>query len=215
MADNFLDTNVIFNYSNYTNYSNKIIEKCYFFIKNKTGDFILCYAVLGELEEVRKKRARIHKAVIEKIKDSSYSFENNSLLSVRDVPKAKQLFEKFKSASVNNVEKSFSDERNLSEIKIEKFLQTNIDEKVIPLSQINPDLVNKIYDIIPNHADSMILASAIQLQSQEGRKLFLFVTADGKDLDPNGYEFLKGQFEINYPKESWKFPELLNFLFTK
>jgi len=52
------------------------------------------------------------------------------------------------------------------------------------------------------------------LQLQSKRDIFLFVTADGNDFDPNGYEYLKEHFEINYPKEKYKFPELLNLMFT-
>ena len=188
--DNFLDTNVIFHYSNYNDSSSNLLRKCYFFIINKLGNFILCEAVLKELNEIIKKRARVHKAVIEKIKNSKYSFEESSLLSKRDVPFVKQIYEKYKNKSEEEVERLLQIDRRYSELKIEKFLQINVDEKVVPLNQIKGDLVNKIHDIIPNHADSKILASAIQLQSQEGKKLFLFVTADGKDLNPNGYEYL-------------------------
>lgn len=212
VKDNFLDTNIIFHYSNHTDYSSNLVKKCYLFITNKSGRFILCWAVLREIDEIIKKRARVHKAVIEKIKDNSYSFEKSYLLSKRDVPFAKQLFEKFRSLSKKEVENHLSRDRKISEIKIEKFLNSKIDEKVIPIEQIDNDLVNKIYEIIPNHADSKILASALQLQ--KNRTIFLFVTADGKDLDPNRYGFLKNQFEINYFKENWKFPELLNLMFT-
>jgi len=212
--DNFLDTNIIFHYSNYTDSSSKIIKKCYFFIINKSGNFILCGAVLKELNEITIKRARVHKAVIEKIKNLEYLFEKSTLLSKQDISFAKQVYEKCKDKSKEEVERLLRIDREFSELKIEKFLQINVDEKVMLSNQINADLVNKIYDIIPNHADSKILASAIQLQSQEERKLFFFVTADKKDLDPNGYEYLKEHFEINYPKENYKFPELLNLMFT-
>ena len=212
--DNFLDTNIIFHYSNYTDASSKIIKKCYLFIINKSGNFILCGAVLKELNEIIIKRARVHKAIIEKIKNKEYSFEKNILISNRDIPFAKQIYEKFKTKSLKDAEEIFNTDRRVSELKIEKFLQVSIDEKVISLNQINEELVNKIYDIISNHADSKILASAIQLQSQKARKLFFFVTADKKDLNPNGYEYLKEHFEINYSKENYKFPELLNLMFT-
>jgi len=53
--DNFLDTNIIFHYSNYTDMSSEVIKKCYFFVKNKSGNFILCWAVLKELDEIVKK----------------------------------------------------------------------------------------------------------------------------------------------------------------
>jgi len=212
--DNFLDTNVIFHYSNYNNSSGNLLRKCYFFIINKSGNFILCGAVLRELDEIIKKRARVHKSIIEKIKNSEYSLEKSPLLFRRDVPFAKQIYEKYKNKSEEEVEKLLQVDRRFSELKIEKFLKMNVDEKIIPLNEVEEDLVNKIYGIIPNHADSKILASAIQLQSQDGRKLFLFVTADGKDLDPNGYKFLKDQFAIDYSKENYKFPELLNLMFT-
>lgn len=208
----FLDTNIIFHYSNYTNFSSSLVEKCYLFIKNKKTPFILCYAVLFELQNIIRDRSRLHKAVIEKIKDTSYLFENNPLVSFRNIGDAKKLYEKFKNYKLNEVEKIFEDQRISSEIKISKLLQFNIDEKVISLIQINNDLVNKIHDYINNHADCKILASALQFQKD--KDLFLFVTAD-KDFAPNDYECLKEQFEINYSKEGWKFPELLNLIFTK
>ena len=210
--DSFLDTNVIFNYSNYTDFSNQLIKKCYLFISNKTGKFILCLAVLNELDEIIKKRARIHKEVLQKIHDNSYSLDASLSISKKDIPFAKQLYEKLKLKSVNEAEKIFQLERSVSELSIDKFLQLNVDEKVIPLYQIDNELTNKIHEIISNHADCKILASAIQVQKD--RPLFLFVTADGKDLNPNGYNYLKEHFKINYSKEHFKFPDLLNLMFS-
>lgn len=215
--DSFLDTNVIFSYSNYNEQLKEefedIIKKCYLYICGKKGRFIVCCAVLEELQETIKKRARIHKAVVNKIQNREYSFENNLLVSKRDIPFVKKLYEQFKNNEVEKVAIFFRLERRLSEIAIQKFLETNVDEKVIPLEQIQTELVNKIHDVISNHADCKILASALQLQ--KGREIFLFVTADGKDLAPNHYDFLKDQFKIDYPKEKYIFPELLNLMFTK
>jgi len=210
--DSFLDTNIIFHYSNYTNLSSKIIKECYFFIKNKSGNFILCWTILKELNEIIKKRARLHRAIIEKIKDSSYSFEDSSLVSSRDVSYAKKLYVRLKDTPESKVEYIFNIERNTSELRIQKFLQFNVDERVIPINQIDGNLVSKIHEIISNHADCKILASAIQLQ--DTREIFLFVTADSKDLDPNGYKYLKEHLKINCPNEKYKFPELLNLMFT-
>ncbi len=211
IKDNFLDTNVIFNYSNYINQSpSRIIKKCYLFIKNKKGRFILCGAVLEELSNIIIKRANLHKAVIKKIKDEDFSFD--SLLSNKDIPFAKKLYEKLKNKRIDVVSAELARERDLSDISIQKFLKIQVDERVIPIEQIYTNLVNKLHDIIPNHADCKILASAIQLQNI--RETFLFVTADGRDLSPNGYDYLKEHFEINYPKENYKFPELLNLMFS-
>jgi len=213
IMDSFLDTNVIFSYSNHTLQSNEIVKKCYSFIINKHNKFIICGAVLEELQEVIKKRIRIHKAVIEKIKDSKYLLENSHLISKRDVPIAKQLYEQFKNSGIRLISERFADERDISEIVIQKFLENQVDEKVMPLEQVQTELVNKIHDILSNHADCKIVASALQLQ--KNREIFLFVTADSKDLAPNGYDYLKEHFKINYLKEGHKFPELLNLMFTK
>jgi hypothetical protein len=211
VRDNFLDTNVIFNYSNYHEQSGDIVKKCYFYICNKPGKFLICGAVLEELSEIIKVRARIHSVVIKKIEDPDYSFENNSSITFRDIPFAKKLYEKFKNNNVEEVANNFRLERRLSEIAIQKFLETSIGEKVIPIEQIQTELVNKIHNVVSNHADCKILASALQLQ--KNREIFLFVTADGKDLSPNHYSFLRDQFDIDYPKENWIFPELFNLMF--
>ncbi len=214
--DSFFDTNVIFNYSNYHEQfkeeSAPIVKKCYSYIQSKRGKFIVCGAVLEEIQEIIKKRARIHKAVVDKVNNPQISLENNTLVSKRDAPFAKQLYEKFKNSKIEEMANNFRFERRLSEIAIQKFLENNVDEKAIPIEQIENELVSKIHDIISNHADCKILASALQLQKD--RELFLFVTADGKDLDPNGYDYLKEHFEINYPKEKHRFPELLNLMFV-
>lgn len=213
MDECFLDTNIVYNYSNHSkNSSCKHIERCYFFIKDETKRFVLCYAVINELNELIKKRARIHKAVIEKINDNNYSFEDSPLISKRDIPYAKQLFVKLKSYDVKKAEKVFSEDRVLSEIKIDKFIQFKVFQKVIPLCEINQDLIDKIHTYINNHADCKILASALQFQKD--KELFLFVTADKKDFSPNEYSFLEEQFKINHSKENWIFPKLKNLLFN-
>lgn len=210
--DSFLDTNIIFSYSNYNNQSKEIVKKCYFYIINKKSKFIVCEAVLDELEKIRKKRARIHIGVIKKIENPEYSLEESFLISKRDIPFAKKLYEKFKNYGLEKTSNFLRLDRRNSEVRIDKFLHTKVNERVIPLEQIDNTLVNKIHDIILNHADCKILASALQFQST--RAIFLFVTADEKDLDPNGYEYLKEHFEINYSNEKYKFPELLNLMFT-
>jgi len=211
VKNNFLDTNVIFNYSNYIQGGSKdIIKKCYLFIKDKQGKFILCGAVLEELSNIIVKRANIHKAVIRKIETEEFSFEN--LISKRDIPFAKKLYEKLRNQNIKKISIELAKERDLSEIAIQQFLKIQVDERALPLEQINNELVNKIHDIISNHADCKILASALQFQKD--KDIFLFVTVDAKDLDPNGYDFLKEHFEINYSKEKYKFPELLNLMFV-
>ncbi len=215
--DNFLDTNVLFSYSNYHEQFKDeiapIVRKCYLYILDNKGKFILCGAVLEELQEVIIKRARIHKAIVDKIYNLDVSLEDNFLVPKRDIPFAKKLYEKFKVYTPEKAADFFKLERRLSEIVIQKFLEERAYEKAIPLEQIENELVNKIHNIISNHADCKIVASALQLQKK--RDIFLFVTADGGDLAPNHYTFLEEYFEINYSKEGYKFPELVNLMFIK
>lgn len=214
--DKFLDTNLIFSYSNYHEQFKddlpSIVAKCYKFISNKQGRFVVCYAVLEELQEIIIKRARIHKSILDKMQNSSIQFEDNLFLTKRDLPHIKKLYERFKGSKVEVAANYFKLERRLSELVIQKFLETMIDERVVPVEQIENALVNKIHDILTNHADCKIVASALQIQ--KSRDLFLFVTADGKDMTPNMYDFLKQHFETNYRKEGYLFPEMLNLMFT-
>jgi len=214
--DNFLDTNVIFSYSNYHEQFKDdlppIVGKCYNFISNKRGRFIVCFAALEELQEIIIKRARIHKIVLDKIQDPNIDFENNSFLSKRDIPRVKKIYEKFKGYKIEVVVNYFKLERRLSELVIQKFLENMTDERVVPIEQIETVIINEINDIITNRADCKILASALQIQ--KSRDLFIFVTADGKDLSPDIYNSLKEHFEINHKKEGHIFPELLNLMFT-
>lgn len=209
--EQFLDSCVIIHYSNYIDEkSKKVIKKCFNFIESKKEKFILCYASLEEISNFRINRLKIHKEVIKKLKDPRYNFGSN--LDFRSISIAKQLYSLFKGKDPIKVSSYLREQRRISNFRVEQFLINSLDEKVIPLEKIDKSLINKIHDIISNHADCKILASALQLQKE--RNLFLFVTAD-RDFDPNGYDFLKEHFEINYPKENWVFPNLVNLMITK
>jgi len=207
--DSFLDTNIIVNYSKFDkNTSRNIIKKCYLYIKNKKGKFILCGAVLEELRKVQEKLSRLHKAVLSKIESPEYNLDECKIISKREIPFAKKLHEQFKNEEKEGLFEDFTNERALFEMKIDSFLKTSVDEFVIPIEQIKNELVNIIHDIIPNHADCKIVASALQFQTN--RALFLFVTADSRDLDPNGYDYLKESPRL----KDYKFPKLHNLMFT-
>lgn len=208
--ENFLDSCVVIHYSNYLDdNSGEILKRCFDFVQKKTDKFILCYASLEELFRYQKDIKKIHKAVVTKMKNEKYNFSGD--LDFRSVPKAKQLYALLKDKATINVSSYLQEQRENIIFKIEQFILNLLNEKVIPLANINNELVKKINDHIKNHADCKILASALQFQKD--KDLFLFVTAD-KDFAPNDYQFLEEQFEINYPKENWKFPKLLNLIFT-
>jgi len=208
--DSFLDTNIIINYVNYQkNISEEIIKKCYFYIIDKKEKFIVCHAVIKELNNIMTKLSAVHKEVLKKLEDETYSLIESKNISTRDVPFAEKLYMQHKDLDISKTKETFASGRDIFEIEIDKFLKNKTDARVIPLEQVKIELVNIIHEIIKNYADCQILASA--LQYQEGKDLFLFVTADKKDLDPNGYEYLKDYGLL----KKYKFPELHNLMFTK
>ena len=212
VKNSFFDANLVINYADFgKNTKNELMRRCYEYLSNKHGRFILCHAVMRELLNVRQKRAVMHKEILRKIEDSNCVLENSRYLSKRDIPFAKKLYEYYKSKNKEEVSKQLTEDRKIFDIKIEQFIKTKIDEKVIPMEQIKNELISAIHEIINNYADCQILASA--LQYQKDKEIFLFVTADGKDFSPNSYEYLKEYFDINYSKNNYKFPELLNLMF--
>jgi hypothetical protein len=207
--DSFLDTNIIINYVNFDKrFSKEITMRCYNYVINKAGKFILCGAVINELFKVTDKRSRIHKAVLMMIDNENY--ELKKLLSSKEIPFAKKLYAQFKETSREKLSQEFAKERKIFEIKIDSFLKFNVDEKVIPINEIDTKLVNAIYNIISNHADCKILASALQLK-KERKNDFYLVTADAKDLAPNSYDFLKEDHKL----KEYEFPTLKNLIFEK
>ena len=202
--DSFLDANVIINYANYqTDKSKEIVNKCHLYISNKQNKFIICYIIT--------KLTIIHIEVLKKVENISYDLNKSKYLPVRYMPIAEKLYLAHKEVNENKLKELFASERDIFEIEIEKFLKNKVDVKVIPVEEIKADLVSAIRDIIENYADCQILASA--LQYQKDKDLFLLVTADKKDFSPNSYEYLKEHFNLNYSKENYKFPELLNLMF--
>lgn len=215
VKDSFFDTNVIIFYGKYTKDTKiELFKKCYNHIKNKKGKFIICYFLEKEIKNFIKKNKIIHKEIIEKIKNPFYDIGSSiesSILKLRDLAYAKKLYETKKHISPEILSKFFIEDKVYLEMNLEKFLEKIVDERVIPIDKIDKNLISKIHDIISNHADCKILASALQFQKE--RDYFLFVTAD-RDFSPNEYSYLKEHFEINYSKEKWNFPKLFNLVFN-
>ena len=146
--------------------------------------------------------------LILKIENPNYLFEESKFLSKKEIPYAKKLYEVYKDKNLEEVEKIFSEERNEIEIKIEQFLKTKLDEIVIPLNEIDIQLIKIINNTISNHADCKVIASALQFK-QERSEDFYLVTADAQDLSPNTYDFLKDDPKL----KKYEFPTLKNLVF--
>ena len=74
--------------------------------------------------------------------------------------------------------------------------------------EVDEELVKILREFIEDYADCKILSIALQIQ--QTKDIFTFFTADSH-LDPNGYEFLKGDIRI----KDMNFPVLKNLLFEK
>ncbi len=205
--DSFFDTNVIIYYASYyTDSPNFLHQKSFSYINSKSGKFFVCYVVMKELFSIMGKRALIQKEVLKKIEDGNYSLDSSQFLEKRDIPQAKQLYEQYKEKDREEISKKFAEDRKFLEIRIEQFLKKSVDNKVIPIENINQNITNVLREVIENYTDCKILASA--LQYQQDKEVFFFVTAD-KHFDPNSYDYLKNYDDL----KKYIFPELKNILY--
>ena len=208
--DSFFDTCVIIHYGSFSKLvNNSLIRKCYEYISNKKGNFLLGYYIEEETKTRIKKRRVIFQEALNKVITSNYEFEKSISfigLSERDKGSVKKLYEVYKNTEAVKVKRIFAEDQIIFEMRIERFLKFFVDERVIRIDEISKDLLSIIKDNRYTHADCLVLTSAIQ--AQEGRKVFQFVVAD-RHFDPNGYEFLKKDPRL---KEKI-FPELKNFIF--
>ena len=211
--DSFFDTNVIIHYANFREETQiEIIKRCYEYISKKTGRFILCHFVERELKRRIEKRKIINKEVVEKAKNKYYDIGVSVLgkeLGEKDVVYARKLYESHKDKDSKVISNILAKEQLLFEEIIDNFLKNKIDIRVIPIEQIKIELVNAIRETIENYADCRILSSALQYQNEQ-KNIFLFVTADRKDINPNSYDYLKNYSIL----KNYKFPELHNLMFV-
>lgn len=210
--DEFLDTNIVMNYLNYNERSKTIVKKSYEYVLSTNGKIILCGMVVKELRKIQDRKSRIHRAVLSLLKDENYNL--SKILYSKEIPFAKKLYAKYNRVDEEELSKIFGRERAFFEIELDKFLKFGIEKLVIQISEIDSSLVSKLHNSIENIDDCKVLASALQHQKTED-KLFNFVTADDGDFFINGYEYIKEDFEINYSKENWRFPNLVNLMITK
>lgn len=210
--DSFFDTSVVIHYASFSiEISHDLNKRCYNCIQCKKGNFIICRYVEDEIYAVVSKRKIIHNEVITKLLDAKYVIGNSQLskeLSQNDIAYAKKLYENFKDKTPKEVFGILLSERVSFEMRIDQFLKSKVDEKLIPTKDISEELVNLIRETISDYADCKVLASA--LQAQLDKNLFFFVTADSH-FDKSGYEFMKEDSRF----KKYKFPELKNMLFEK
>ena len=208
--DSFFDTSVVIHYGSFSkSVDNLLTKKCYDYVSNKSGKFLLGYYIEEEIKRRVKKRRVIFQEALNKIMDNAYQFDKSKFfndLNEKDKISSKKLYEKYKNVDFTKVKNIFAEDQTIFEMKIDIFLKFLVDERIIKIEEIKKELLSIIKENGYSHADCLVLTSA--LQAQEGREIFKFVAAD-KHFDLNGYNFLKEDLKL---KER-VFPELKNFIF--
>lgn len=214
--DSFLDTGIIVSASEYrSEEKNKANQKSWNYIKNKRGEFIVCLFTIEEIKKLFIKKTLVAKEVISKLNNPLHEigsiFHPKATLKKHDIEKAKQIYLKFKENNIKNSARALNLERSKLISSINIILERYIDKKVIPIEQIDNNIASILNDIIENINDCNIFASAIQHQKE--KDLFLFVTIDKRDFNPNNYDYLKEYLDTNKKLTDYKLPKLKNLLF--
>ena len=148
VSDNFLDTNIIINYINYSEKSNNLVKNSHDYVLNSKGEIIVCEMVIKELNKIRERKSLIRKVVLELLKNENYDL--SLVLSKKDIPFAKKLYARFRNYEIKKVSEIFIEEESVFAIEIDKFIETKVNKRVIPLSNIDNELVIILHDLITN-----------------------------------------------------------------
>ena len=77
--DSFFDTSAVIHYGSYSKLINiTLTKRCYEYITNKNGKFLLGYYVEEEIKTRLKKRRIIFQEVLNKVINNSYEFEKSN-----------------------------------------------------------------------------------------------------------------------------------------
>ncbi len=185
----FLDMNIILYYVGEGN-NEELEEKSKKFLGEKGEDiFLLCYYIKDmDLPKWLDRQKSIFKELIKKVEDDSYvlySSKDSSKLTSRDKRKIAKLLMAFqKKGMPTGLLKNLKNISYELERRINEFLQDFIDEFVIPINDIDKELVSHLNSFISlgesrlNISDVKTLASGIQ---EHNNKKLTLITADRKD----------------------------------
>jgi hypothetical protein len=218
MTNQFLDTSIIIGYSGAV--SDKSLEGnerikslCVQFVINKKGIFIVCYFTIDkEILSLTRRYRTVINEVKRKIDDVSYvigSSKESSIMYPEDVNRSNKIYNlfslKFGDSKKVEFKKDLSNIQSSFEARVSFFLGKMVDEKVVPIKDINKEIVSIIRESIDNYADCNIFASAVQYTTEKKTKV-MFVTLDKKDFTKNTLDFIKNDSRM----KNNLFPELKN-----
>ena len=193
--DKFLDTGIIIGYA-------QDEEKFVLFVKNKKEEFIVCYFVLEkDIPSLVKRMRIIINETKNKLKDKDYQI-NKKEIYPRDVEKINKFLSLKKVNKITNLEFIYFLEnfQRIFKFRIDFFIQKLINQKVIPVREINFELKSSLFTYTQNHSDANILASGIQYHQE---KEITLVTSDRNDWTKDNLEWAvpeHSELRKKYPK---------------
>ena len=199
----FLDMSIIIFYSGVSDVAD-LIDKTKKFVDSKKGDkYLVCFYILNiDLPKWIERQDIVISELRLKLKDPSYeigSTGNGRKLWPRDINKAKKLF--YRSKEYDDNERFIENLKKINLVikrKIDHFLNNLIDQKVIPIVDIDFDLQTNLNSVLNNGSDSKILASGIQMHNKEE---LVMLTGDKHDWTKDNIKLaFDSRLDEKYPK---------------
>ena len=186
----FLDMCFIVYYASETN--NPLEDKVRILVKNKKENYLVCLYILNKnLPDWIKRNKEVifeAKKIIESEERNPNLDQGNSILSKKQNAQLKKLLNQYSIS--NNKEDFFINIKKrliYLEGKINFFIEKYVDEKVIPIEQINQELRSSLLTYLDNNiSDANTIASGVQ---ENKNKEVILVTADKQHWTKDNLEW--------------------------
>ncbi|MFH1801808.1 MAG: hypothetical protein ABH804_03195 [archaeon] len=191
--ETFLDTCIIINNFDEKSSFNEISKKFIFGNQN----IILCfYQKQKEIPYLIWRLKLTSKIIKTKALFSSKETPEIKMLTKEDKMKVRKILANYELGLIN-IKDIFDlqEQTYLLERKLNNFIKTKIKRFVTPLDKINPSLVNSLFELNKNKADSKIIASGIEEYKKNN---LILITTDKRDWKR---EYLEKACKMNsYPR---------------
>lgn len=222
MNSYFLDQGIIVGYASFIfNESEAIIKAvesfskiCVEFIeKNNREEFITCfYIVENDLPKFKNRRGIVLQEIRKKMQNPNYEIGSSDLakkcLYKRDINWANRIFSLLRVISQKQLLNLLIRIDAVFSIRAEYLIKNIISKIVIPIEEINKELVNVLREFIDDYSDCNIFASVLQYATEsksiiEAKKI-IFATLDKEHFNENNTAFIKGGPKL----KNYEFPEV-------
>lgn len=226
MKNFFLDQSIIVGYASFIfNEPEAIIKAierfgkiCVDFIEsNKKEQFITCFYIIeNDLPKFKNRRKIVLQEIRKKIQNPNYEIGSSELakkyLYKRDINWAKRIFSLLRILTPKQLFNLLIKIDAVFSIRIEYLIKNVIDKIVVPIEEINKELVNILREFIDDYSDCNILASVLQYTTDQSKSILktkierkiIFITLDKEHFNENNIAFIKEDQRL----KNHKFPEV-------